>query len=308
MEKTNLYEIVTNKFIEALKGGRIPWQKPWTGSSSAARRFGSNTAYSILNQMLIECQACTRYEGEDAETKIEQICTGRFLTFQAVQDSGAKINKGAKSYMVTFFKFFQPKDKDGNLMTTKNSKGEDVPYLIPMLRYYNVFSEHDCTGVPEEKQAVHILNPIEEADKTISEYEEREKIKIQFKASDKACYCPSKDYIILPKMEQFRIVEEFYSTAFHEITHSTGHARRLNRLSDSGVAAFGGEDYSREELVAEMGSAMCLNRLGIDCAKAFRNSVAYVQGWLTRLQNDDKAIFWASSRAEAAVKYIFGDV
>lgn len=312
MEKTNLYQVITDKFVNALKGGRIPWQKPWTGSCSAARNFGSKTGYSLLNQMLIELQAEERYRPvmskEEADGMVEKVATGRFLTFNAVQGlKDARVNQGAKSYIVTFFKFYQPKDKDGNPATTTNSKGEEIPKLIPMLRYYRVFSEYDCTGIPAEKLEVRSWNPIEEAEKIMREYEERNSpLKIKVRKSDRAYYSPSGDYIVLPELKQYRHIEEFYSTAFHEITHSTGHSSRLGRIA-TGLLSFGNDEYSREELVAEIGSAMCLNRLGIDTQKSFRNSVAYVQSWLKALQNDNKMIFWASSRAEAAVKFIFND-
>ena len=73
------------------------------------------------------------------------------------------------------------------------------------------------------------------------------------------------------------------------------------------TAAFGKEDYSREELVAEIGGAMLCTVTGLDCDKAFKNSVAYIQGWLGALKNDNKAIVWAASRAEKAAKYIMGE-
>lgn len=312
MEKTNLYQVITDKFVDALKGGRIPWQKPWTGSMSAARNFGLKNGYSWLNQMFIQIQAQDRYQGtmskEECEKIVAKVSTGRFLTFNAVQGlKDAKVNQGAKSYIVTFFKFYQPKDKDGNPAITTNMYGEEIPKLIPMLRYYRVFSEYDCTGIPSEKIEAISWNPIERAEKVMREYEERNApLKIKICSSNEAYYSPSGDFIVLPELNQYRQVEEFYSTAFHEITHSTGHSSRLDRLSNE-RCSFGSEKYSREELVAEIGSAMCLNRLGIDTQKSFKNSVAYVQSWLKALQNDNKMIFWASSRAEAAVKFIFND-
>ena len=80
---------------------------------------------------------------------------------------------------------------------------------------------------------------------------------------------------------------------------------RCDRKSEQkGIAAFGNEEYSREELVAEIGSAMLCNYAGLNNEKAFKNSVAYVQSWLKVLKNDSKMILWAASRAEKAAKYI----
>lgn len=304
MEKTNLYQVITDKFIEALKGGRIPWRKPWGGQ---------NSNYSYLNRMLIQMQAEERYsktmEAEAAEAMVEKVCAGRFYTFNAIQKmQGAKVNTGAKSYMVTFFTFYQPKDENGEPAMITNSRGELVPKLFPLLKYYRIFSEYDCTGIPEGAKAKNAILPLDAAEEIISDYVRRNKpLRLCICNSNRAYYSPTSDRIVLPLMEQYKDRNEFYSTAFHEITHSTGHQSRLDRLANGAAAAFGGEDYSREELVAEMGAAMCLGRLGVDSSKTFRNSVAYIQGWLQALRNDNRMIFWAASRAEAAVKYIFND-
>ena len=85
------------------------------------------------------------------------------------------------------------------------------------------------------------------------------------------------------------------------------HENRCNRKTENKLAAFGNADYSREELVAEMGSAMLCNRIGIECEKAFNNSVAYIQAWLKALKNDNKMISWAATRAEKAAKYILNE-
>ena len=107
--------------------------------------------------------------------------------------------------------------------------------------------------------------------------------------------------------EQYQEISEYYSTTFHELTHSTGHKNRLNRLESGAVASFGTETYSKEELVAEIGSASLMNLLGIETIKSFRNSTAYIQNWLQVLRNDNKFIVSASSKAEKAVNYILGE-
>ena len=91
------------------------------------------------------------------------------------------------------------------------------------------------------------------------------------------------------------------------MTHSTGHKSRLNRLQNGAVAAFGSETYSKEELIAEIGSASLMNIVGIETPKTFKNSAAYIQSWLQVLRNDNKFIISASSRAEKAVNYILGE-
>ena len=88
------------------------------------------------------------------------------------------------------------------------------------------------------------------------------------------------------------------------MVHSSGSKNRLNRLETSNLAAFGSETYSKEELVAEIGSASILNYLGIETTGTFNNSAAYIESWLQVLRNDNKFIVSASSKAEKAVNYI----
>ena len=103
-------------------------------------------------------------------------------------------------------------------------------------------------------------------------------------------------------MKQFSETAEYYSTAFHEMVHSTGHMKRLARL-DAPVG-FGGEAYSKEELVAEIGSAALVNHVGLETGRSFRNSAAYVQNWLQALRNDKRFIVSAAGKAEKAVDFI----
>jgi antirestriction protein ArdC len=121
---------------------------------------------------------------------------------------------------------------------------------------------------------------------------------------NRAFYRPSEDAIHLPLMEQFSKQAEYYSVAFHESVHSTGHKSRLNRFEDEKSAAFGSEVYSKEELVAELGAATLVNFLGLETEKSFRNSAAYIQNWLKVLKDDPKFIVSASARAEKAVDMI----
>ena len=103
-------------------------------------------------------------------------------------------------------------------------------------------------------------------------------------------------------MKQFAETAEYYGTAFHEMIHSTGHMKRLNRLD--ATAHFGGEDYSKEELVAEIGSSALVHHYGLETQESFRNNTAYIQSWLSVLKNDKRFIVSASSKAEKAVRFI----
>lgn len=277
----NVYKMVTERIIEQLENGVIPWQKPWTGTKSGAYNRVSRKPYSILNQMLLQH-------------------SGEYATFKQWNEAGGHIGKFEKSEIVTFWKI--------QLIEEEEEDGTKVKKQIPMLRYYHVFHISQVDGVePKEKIELQELEPIEEAERVKREYMDREHLKIYEKITDKAFYTPTFDYIEIPCKEQYKNVEEFYSTLFHEMVHSTGYYKRLNRLESGASAGFGSETYSKEELTAEIGSAMILNRLGIETDRTFSNSTAYIQNWLQVLRNDNKFIISASSKSEKAVKYIFNE-
>lgn len=280
MAKTNVYEMVTERIIAELEKGVIPWEKPWTGVRSGAYNRVSKRPYSLLNQMLLKH-------------------TGEYATYKQWQDLGGQVKKGEKSEIVVFWKIFEAEE-------TNKDTGEKETKKIPLLRYYNVFHISQVEGVEPLKpeQLNDEVEPIEEADKIITDYITREHIEFTECRSNEAYYSPSSDRVVVPMKEQYKVINEYYSTTFHELTHSTGHKSRLNRLETGAVAAFGGTEYSKEELVAEIGSASLMNLLGIETVKTFRNSAAYIQSWLQVLRNDNKFIVSASSKAEKAVNYI----
>jgi len=124
---------------------------------------------------------------------------------------------------------------------------------------------------------------------------------------DQAYYRPSTDAIYLPPAEAFEGGDEYYSTAFHELGHSTGHKSRLNRHGmETGIAPFGSEVYSEEELVAEFSSAFLCNESGIHNQDVFENSASYIQSWHKRLQKDKKLVVQAASRGQKSADYILG--
>lgn len=280
MVKANVYDMVTNRIIAELEKGKIPWQKPWTGVRSGAYNRITKRPYSLLNQMLLQH-------------------TGEYATFKQWQDLGGHIRKGEKSEIVVFWKIFESKETDSDT-------GEIEIKKIPLLRYYNVFHISQVDGV--EPLALEQLNdevePIEAGDKIITDYIDKEHLNFIECKSNKAYYSPSSDTVVVPLKEQCQLINEWYSIAFHEISHSSGHKSRLNRIQTGAISAFGSQDYSKEELVAELSSATLMSVAGLETPKTFRNSTAYIQNWLQVLRNDNKFIVSASSKAEKAVNYI----
>lgn len=279
----SVYEMVTERIIEQLEKGVIPWQKPWTGIRSGAYNRVSKKSYSLLNQMLL------KHKGE-------------YATFKQWQDLGGHVRKGEKSEIVVFWKI-QPVEE------TKEDGTKEIKQ-IPLLRYFNVFHISQVDGVePLSKDELNDIEPIEKAESVLHGYWTKENITVEHIAGDRAYYSPSLDMIHLPLFEQFTDANEYYSTAFHESVHSTMKESRCNRAEErkGKLVAFGSADYSKEELVAEIGSASLMNIIGIETSKSFRNSSAYIQNWLSVLKNDVKFIVSASSKAEKAVDYILGE-
>ena len=212
---------------------------------------------------------------------------------------GGHIKKGERAECVVFWKLLKEKDETD----------EDAPIKIrPVLRYYNIFHISDVEGVePLPREELHDTDPVYHADKIFRDYVEREQIKTEITLTNRAFYSPSRDLIHLPDIRQYVNASDYYSVVFHEATHSTGYYRRLSRFdTSSSIAPFGSEDYSKEELVAELGSAAILNMLGLETKETFRDSAAYIQSWIRVLKGDSRFIVSASTKADKAVNLIFG--
>lgn len=286
----NVYQIVTDKIINELAKGIIPWQKPWiTAEQGGALNYVTRKYYSPLNQMFLR--------------------TGEYLTFNQIKERNGSIKKGAKADIVVFFKKYEKTQKNEDA----NAADEESTRTAFVLRYYNVFHISDVEGIESKQEQTQLntdMQPIDKAEDIINGYVTRENAP-KFNNdtfSNNAFYRPSTDEVFVPMMAQYKDIEEYYYTAFHELIHSTAAPQRLNRKGEQKtLARFGSEDYSREELVAEIGAAMLCNTAELNGEKAFKNSVSYIQGWMQHLKNDNHAIVWAASRAEKAAKYILSE-
>ena len=196
-----------------------------------------------------------------------------------------------------FWKLLKDQDEDTKEITT-----------IPILKYYSVFHLDQCENIlprwkqPLSSDPVTALVLDDKAEKVILDYVDRSGVTYNPCKSDRACYTPATDTITVPELSQYSDIAEFYSSAFHEIIHSTGAVHRLNRLSED----YSHEAYSREELIAEIGSSFLCSHCGVESDSSFRNSVAYLQGWSKALRNDKRLIVSAAGKAEKAANYVLG--
>ncbi|WP_026688370.1 ArdC family protein [Alteribacter aurantiacus] len=270
--RKNVYTIVTERIMDQLNKGVVPWRKPWVNGGAVS--WKTQKAYRGINTFLLP--------------------PGEYATFKQIQEAKGKVKKGEASHVVVFWKWLEKENKD----TEKAQK-------IPLLRYYRVFEVNSqVEGLNSKREEQHFdHDPIEKAEAIYEVYIDGPTFTF---SPGRAYYSPSIDQINCPPLRHFPKAEEFYSTLLHEMVHSTGHQKRLSR---SGITtesvAFGDEVYSKEELVAEMGAAMLCGTAGID--NTIENSASYIQSWLRALKEDHKLVVHAAAQAQKACDYILGE-
>lgn len=273
----NVYEIVTNRIIEQLEKGVIPWRKDWRGS--APMNYVSRKPYRGINTLLLP-------HG------------GEYLTFKQCKERGGKVKAKEKSHVIVFYKTLDKEDEETGEIKS-----------IPYLKYSNVFHLSQCDGIESKLEEIEIdpnVKPIDEAQRIFDDYILRSGVNINhLEGSDRASYSPTSDTITLPIIGQFETAEGYYGTAFHEVAHSTGHKSRLGREMDVG-ASFGSTSYSEEELIAEIAACMIMNSANIEQKDTFENSAAYIGAWLKKLRSDNRMIVTSSSAAQKAADLVLG--
>lgn len=277
IKRPDVYSIITDRIVEALENGVVPWQKPWSGGNGIARNLISKKAYQGVNVIMTGLQAF------DSEY---------WLTFNQCKKLGGNIIKGSKGTPVIFWKFLDKTNAD----TGKADK-------IPMLKYYTVFNATQTEGIeyPKPDRDTKENNPLQSCEKIINEMPlGMPKV---FHEQQRACYYPVQDRINMPKKETFKGSHEYYSVLFHELVHSTGHEKRLKREGITELVNFGSHTYSKEELVAEIGASFLNGEAGI-LNHVFENSTAYINSWLNKLRNDKKFIVTAAGQAQKAANYL----
>lgn len=280
MSKATVYEIVTERIIAALEKGVVPWQMPWrTSGGGMPKNLISKKDYRGVNIFLLGAQG---------------YASPWWLTFNQAKAKCGKdggVRKGEKGTPVIFWK----------VLDKKGGKPGEKSFI---LRYYTVFNASQVDGLelPESTEAPALtFNPIEQCEKIVRSYKTVPAID---HGGSRAYYIPSFDRICMPEKDTFNGVEEYYSTLFHELTHSTGHEDRLKRDGIMNPIQFGSHEYSFEELVAECGSAFLCAQAGI-LDHTLDNSAAYIANWVKKLKSEPKWVVEAASKAAKAADYIY---
>lgn len=276
----DIYNIITDRIIELLEEGVVPWSKCWSSPAGGVpQNFISKKPYRGINAFLL---AFAPYQSP------------YWMTFKQAKDLGGSVKKGEKSTLVVFWKLLK-----------KTEDGEEKS--IPLLRYYRIFNLEQCDipedKIPETQQVEEFDNdPLEQCEAVVSQMKDCPEIRHE---GFRAYYKPSVDQVTMPEREHFHDSEAYYATLFHELSHSTGHKSRLNRDGIKSISAFGSEDYSKEELIAEMSSSFLCGACGIENSTIER-SAAYLQSWLKVLKSDSKMIIQAAGKAQKSADFILG--
>jgi antirestriction protein ArdC len=282
-QEQDTYSIVTERIIRLLEQGVVPWRKPWTAGNIPCNLI-TLRPYRGINLLLLNMEGYNQ---------------NYFLSFRQVKALGGFVKKDEKAHLVVFWKPIQKK-KSEERPEDQDEKKERTRYV---LRYYYVFNIEQCTGIEDRfipKIEQHQHDPITACEEIIANMPEKPEIRHD---ENRAYYHKKHDYVNMPDFEYFVKAEAYYATLFHELVHSTGHEKRLNRKEIMEDSTFGDEMYSQEELVAEFGSCYLQSYSGA-IHDNMVNSAAYIDHWIRVLKGNTKFIVHASSAAQKACDYI----
>lgn len=278
----DVHQIITDRILLRLETGTVPWRQPWKGGGPPHNLI-SRQPYRGVNVFLLNS---TRFTAPS------------WLTFRQAQTLGGTVREGERSCPVVFWKWSEP--------DATQTESEPTPRRrAPLLRYYSVFNVEQCENVKipgPPDSAPPQFHPLEQCDRLVARMPQRPRIT---HGGGRAAYCPGRDTVVMPNTTAFNTPESYYSTLFHELTHATGHASRLNRSGVTQPAGFGSDPYSREELIAEMGAAFLCGHCGLE-SHTLDDSASYIQGWLDRLREDRRLVVLAAAQAQRASDFIRG--
>ncbi|MDR2560360.1 MAG: ssDNA-binding domain-containing protein [Holophagales bacterium] len=280
-----VYQIITDQILKLLEQGTVPWHRPWSQVSGDGPLNVRGTPYRGANYFILGALGYKR---------------PIYLTFRQALELGGYVKRRERGWPVVYWKMLEAKNP-----ADTDKETEDEPKKIPFLRYFTVFNIAQCEGLSlpdrfdEKPQPLPCFDPIKAAEKIWTGYQNPPSLRF---SGGRASYAPSPDRITMPPKEAFESGEEYYSTLFHEMGHSTGHKARLSR--QFGFSR-GHQDYAREELVAEMCSAFLCAKAGIS-QPVIENQAAYLDSWSQALKKDSKLFVTAAGKAQKAADHILG--
>ncbi len=287
--KPSLYQTVTDRILTSLKAGVIPWEQPWRTPRFAGgpfpRNFRTGKPYRGVNVFLLWASA---------------YLFPFWLTFKQARGLGGTVRKVEKGTPIVFYKPLR------NRATGESTTETDQDRSPFVLCHYTVFNVEQCDGLTLPQLEFAPTNDVhqdEACEAIVNGWENRPVLHLTSETERRAYYRPSTDSVYIPARSRFVDTPHYYSTLFHELAHSTGHQSRLNRPIHT---RFGEELYTKEELIAEMGAAFLCAIAGIADEHTDRNTTAYIQNWIAKLEDDHRLLVHAAASAQKAVDFILG--
>lgn len=287
--RRDIYAEVTEKVLALLEEGTVPWHRPWDAAAGLPTSMSTRRPYRGVNVFLL-----------DTVAMVEGYGSPWWGTYRQIAELGGQVRKGERSTLVVFWRILEREATPEERARTGQAK-----VRIPMLRQFNVFNAAQADGLGEAFSGApsgQAFDPVASAEAIVEGWAGRPEI---VHGGSRACYVPSRDRVCLPQPSAFSSADEYYSTMFHELTHSTGHASRLARPTLLESHSFGDESYSKEELVAEMGAAMLSAVAGIH-QRTIEASASYLASWLRVLRAEPRMLVQAAGQAQRAADLILG--
>lgn len=283
MNKSDVYEKVTAAIIEQLENGVIPWKAQWFRGKRPINHF-TGKHYSGFNSFSLQFDMGLRGWVDH-----------RFGGFGQIKKAGGKVKKGSQSVMVMYVseKYADPEEGE--------ERGKLLYVKCGTRPIFHLATQTEGLDLPPLAERESEFNPVASAEMLVTGYSDAPKIE---QSGAAAWYNPKQDLVNIPTM--FDTTEAHYGTLFHELTHSTGHQKRLAREGIIGKNSFFSKGYGKEELVAELGAVMLCGHCGLDSVN-IENHAAYVAGWLSKIKEDRSILVQAASQATKATQYILGN-
>ena len=303
-QRESIEEQIADRIIQLLDEGQLPpWEKDWRSSQHGGlpRNAISMKPYRGINRwMTLLTQQLMGYNDP------------RWLTYKQAESLGGHVRKGEHSTTVVFWKRVQARreDEEAEVGAVTTLREEDEkPRSYSMLRAYRVFSveqTQDCRLRELPGPELIDIDPLETAEAILRGMPDPPGIQHYDTANHAPNYSPSLDSVRVPTRGRYNSQEGYYNTLFHELTHSTGHPRRLHRF-ELDANADDLHAYGREELVAAMGSAMLAAHAGIAHESLLQRDASYIRHWRDAIQADKPMVIRAATLAQRAVDLILGE-
>ena len=282
--KASIYETVTNRILAQLEQGRIPWRKTW--ACGLPKSLTTGREYRGVNILLLGSAAySSRY----------------WVTYREALRLGGHVRKGEKATPVVYWKWRT--EEDLQKLRAKTGKESFAPCVPFVSAVFNLDQVEKVTR-PDDDVGQQPHRRLEIAESLFEVMPDKPEIK--HATTDQPCYQPGLDRVLMPHLSQFESADSYYAVFYHELVHSTGHAKRLRRFTDGQSGQI--EKYSFEELVAEFGAAFLCGFAGIKNPETDALQVGYIQGWMEVLKNDSRMVVKAASAAQRAADYIRGKI